>query len=236
MSSYSLDAVQQTIGYLFKSAPLLEQALTHKSYANEVRDKRGLDNERLEFLGDAVLSLVISEYLAEHFVDLSEGELSKRKARLVSEASLAKIAERLQLGKLLRLGRGEELTQGREKPSILADACEALIAAIYLDGGLEPARAFIIASFAQELGEQHEADGAALAQDFKTSLQERCQKQWELLPDYVVVREAGPDHQKLFEVEVSVRKKVVGIGMGRTKKEAEQMAAKQALEQFPRVG
>ena len=217
------------LGYSFRQPQLLEEALTHKSHVNEARDKSRKDNERLEFLGDAVLSLIISEHLAASSPDSTEGTLSKHKAHLVSEASLAKAARGLDLGNLLRLGRDEELTQGREKPSLLANALEALIAAVYLDGGLEAARTFTLRTLAQELQELQEAEGPAGVQDYKTQFQEWCQKRLETLPQYRTVRESGPDHQKTFEVQLSLQGDVVGVGVGRTKKEAEQMAAKQAL-------
>ena len=231
MRDFSTDELQQSIGYLFRQPRLLDEALTHTSYANEAKDKAGKDNERLEFLGDAVLALIVSEYLAESFPDSPEGELSKLKARLVSETSLAHAARRLDLGSRLRIGRGEELTQGREKSSLLADTLEAVIAAIYLDGGLEPASAFVLRTFAQDLQDLQEAEGPAGQQDYKTRLQEWCQRRFETLPQYVTVRESGPDHQKTFEVELMVQGNVMGVGVGRSKKEAEQMAAKQALEQ-----
>ena len=217
------------LGYSFRQPRLLEEALTHKSHVNEARDKGRKDNERLEFLGDAVLSLIISEHLAASSPDSTEGTLSKHKAQLVSEASLAKAARRLDLGNLLRLGRGEELTQGREKTSLLANALEALIAAIYLDGGLEAARAFALRVLSQELQELQGAEGPAGVQDYKTQFQEWCQKRLETLPQYCTVRESGPDHQKTFEIQLMLQGDVVGVGVGRTKKEAEQMAAKQAL-------
>lgn len=228
-----IDSIQQTIGYAFKQPRLLEQALTHKSYVNEVKAKGSQDNERLEFLGDAVLSLVISDVLAGAYPESTEGELSKKKARLVSEAVLAGVARRLALGRVLRLGRGEELTQGREKPSLLADALEALIAAIYLDGGLEAARAFTLRAYGQDLTESPNPEGFSLCEDYKTRLQEWCQRHFDVLPLYVVIGESGPDHQKNFEVELSIRGEVVGIGKGRTKKEAEQRAARQAVERIP---
>lgn len=232
MAFSSTDAVQQAIGYVFRRLHLLDEALTHKSYANEAKAKGGKDNERLEFLGDAVLALIVSDHLAATFPDSSEGELSKRKARLVSEASLARVARRLDLGSVLRLGRGEELTQGREKASLLANALEALIAAIYLDGGMEPARAFTLRAFAPDLQELREAESLSDSQDYKTRLQEWCQKRFDSLPRYVIVRESGPDHQKTFEVELVIEGNIGGVGVGRTKKEAEQMAAKQAYEQI----
>jgi ribonuclease-3 len=222
------DEAQQVIGYRFNRPQLLAEALTHKSYINERKDAGGKDNERLEFLGDAVLSLIISEHAADVLPSSSEGDLSKLKARLVSEASLAPAARRLGLGPLLRLGRGEELGQGREKSSLLANALEAVIAAVYLDGGLAEARTFTLRACAEEL-EQLGAASSDQSGDYKTELQEWCQKRYAALPHYVTVRESGPDHQKLFEVHVAARGEAVGTGTGRTKKEAEQMAAKQAL-------
>jgi len=227
-----IDSIQQAIGYTFKHPRLLEQALTHKSFVNEFKATGSQDNERLEFLGDAVLALIVSDVLAARFPDSTEGELSKRKARLVSEAVLARVARRLALGTVLRLGRGEELTQGREKPSLLADALEAVIAAIYLDGGLEEARAFTLRAYGADLGETTGLDGFPIGEDYKTRLQEWCQRQFEVLPLYVVVRESGPDHQKIFEVELSIRGDIMGNGAGRTKKEAEQQAARQAFERI----
>lgn len=229
MAQPFIDEAQQAIGYRFGCPALLDEALTHKSYVNEQKDRGGRDNERLEFLGDAVLSLIIGEHVVAALPDASEGELSKLKARLVSEASLARAARGLGLGALLRLGRGEELNQGRDKNSLLANAVEAVLAAIYLDGGLDAARAFALRACAGELeqiGNDAEAQG-----DYKTQLQEWCQKRYETLPQYETVRESGPDHQKLFEVQVTVQGELVGAGVGRTKKEAEQVAAKQAVEQ-----
>jgi ribonuclease-3 len=210
------------------------EALTHKSYVNERRDAGRKHNERFEFLGDAVLSLIMSDYLAKRYPELSEGSLSKLKAKLVSEASLANAARRLNLGARLKLGRGEELSNGRDKASLLADAFEAVIAAIYLDGGLEASRNFTIEALIDELRQidiQQEKPGG---DDYKTRFQEWCQKRYELLPRYVIVRETGPDHQKSFEVEVLVNDKVFGAGRGHSKKEAEQEAAQRALERAER--
>ena len=181
MSHSCLDHAQQAIGYNFRQSRLLDEALTHKSHVNEVREKDRKHNERLEFLGDAVLTLIMSEYLAASFPDFTEGELSKLKARLVSEASLAKAARRLDLGNLLKLGRGEELTQGREKPSLLANVLEAILAAIYLDGGLESARKFVLRAFAQDLKELQDFGGPSILEDYKTRLQEWGQKQYDTL-------------------------------------------------------
>jgi ribonuclease III len=229
MSHSPTNFAEQTIGHVFRNPALLDQALTHKSHVNEAKHKHLKHNERLEFLGDAVLTLVISEHLAMLFPESTEGDLSKLKARLVSEVSLATASRRLDLGALLRLGRGEELTQGREKPSILANTLEAVVAAIYLDGGLEAARRFVLRIFTTEFQDVQEVGGSAALHDYKTRLQEWCQKEYDTLPHYVIVRETGPDHQKTFEVQLTVRGDVLGVGMGRTKKEAEQMAAKQAL-------
>lgn len=229
MSHSPTNLAEQTIGHVFRDPALLDQALTHKSYVNEAKHKHLKHNERLEFLGDAVLTLVMSEHLAALFPESTEGDLSKLKARLVSEVSLATASRRLDLGALLQLGRGEELTQGREKPSILANTLEAVVAAIYLDAGLEVARKFVLRIFASEFQDVQEVGGSAALHDYKTRLQEWCQKEYDTLPHYVIVRETGPDHQKTFEVQLTVRGDVLGVGMGRTKKEAEQMAAKQAL-------
>lgn len=225
------DEVQQRIGYRFHRPALLADALTHKSYVNEQKDAGLRDNERLEFLGDAVLSLVISEYLAETLPLASEGDLSKLKARLVSEGALAAAARGFGLGPLLRLGRGEDLGQGRDKNSLLANALEAVIAAVYLDGGLAEARKFILQVCGDEL---RRMDGAVEpgGTDYKTRLQEWCQRRHETLPCYEMVRESGPDHDKLFEVRLTVQGQVLGEGAGRSKKEAEQMAARAALSRI----
>ena len=228
----SIEAVQRLLGYRFHQPRLLEEALTHKSYSNERRSKDRTQNERLEFLGDAVLSLVMSEYLAAEFPGSNEGGLSKLKAHLVSEASLAKAARRMKLGRLLRLGKGEELSKGREKHSLLADALEALIAAIYLDGGLEASRKFTLQVLEEEVLATRAEQARPGMEDYKTQLQEVCQKRYEILPQYETVREAGPDHEKVFEVELTIQGVMRGIGRGRSKKEAEQMAAKEALTQL----
>lgn len=228
----SIEAVQRLLGYRFHQPRLLEEALTHKSYSNERRSRDRTQNERLEFLGDAVLSLVMSEYLAAEFPGSNEGGLSKLKAHLVSEASLAKAARRMKLGRLLRLGKGEELSKGREKHSLLADALEALIAAIYLDGGLEASRKFTLQVLGEELLATRAEQARPGMEDYKTQLQEVCQKRYESLPQYETVRESGPDHEKVFEVELTIQGVMRGIGRGRSKKEAEQMAAKEALTQL----
>jgi len=230
-ASSSLDRLQTALAYRFTNHLLLEEALTHKSYVNEQKAVAGLHNERLEFLGDAVLSLIVSENLAALLPQSPEGALSKLKGRLVSEAVLASLARRLSLGSCLRLGRGEELSKGREKDSLLADALEAVIAAVHLDGGVDAARHVVATLFAEEFSHVVTQQHLPGADDYKTQFQEWCQKRFDSLPHYAVVRESGPDHDKLFEVEVTVNDEVVGTGAGRSKKEAEQSAAKQALRQ-----
>ncbi len=229
-SAEPADSLQPALGYRFKRPALLDEALTHKSYVNERRQGSAVHNERLEFLGDAVLSLLVSEQLSHSLPGTSEGALSKLKARLVSEPVLCAVARRLQLGQWLRLGRGEERSKGREKDSLLADTLEAVIAAVYLDGGLDAGRAVVAKLFEQEftdvLTRQHVPGG----DDYKTQFQEWCQKRHDVLPEYVVVKESGPDHDKQFEVEVTMNRELAGRGSGRTKKEAEQAAAKAALK------
>lgn len=230
----SVDSSPAPLKYQFVNAALLSEALTHASHVNERKGPDRKHNERLEFLGDAVLSLIISDHLATRYPQLNEGALSKLKAKLVSETSLGNAARRLDLGARLQLGRGEELSKGREKTSLLADALEALIAAIYLDGGLEASRAFTLDALSEELHKIESLQTKPGRDDYKTRFQEWCQKRYELLPQYVTVRETGPDHQKLFEVEVQVGSKVVGTGQGHSKKEAEQVAAQRALEHVER--
>jgi ribonuclease-3 len=227
----SVDALQSSLAYRFQKSALIEEALTHKSYVNEQKTAAGPHNERLEFLGDAALSLIISERLASMLPESSEGALSKFKARMVSETVLAEVGRRVKLGSCLRLGRGEELSNGRAKDSLLADALEAVIAAVYLDGGLDAARHVVVRLFAEELAQVARQQHRPGADDYKTQFQEWCQRHFDSLPQYVIVRESGPDHDKLFEVEVSVGGEPVGRGVGHSKKEAEQLAARQALQQ-----
>jgi ribonuclease-3 len=230
MPVLSTEPLQAALGYHFQDQARLDEALTHKSYVNEQKDIACRDNERLEFLGDAVLSLVISEYLAASLPDSTEGALSKLKAQLVSESSLERVARRLQLGGYLKLGRGEELSDGREKASLLADALEAILAAVYLDGGFEASRRVTLRIFAADVSQIAGRIYQPGAEDYKTQFQEWCQKRYDTLPHYATIRETGPDHDKRFDVEVTVCGEVVGAGSGRSKKEAEQQAAKQALE------
>jgi ribonuclease III len=221
-------ALEARLGLALADRAVALAALTHKSYVNEHRDEAGLaDNERLEFLGDAVIDLAVSHRLMERFPDAREGELSKMRAAVVDEQGLSEMARALDLGALLRLGRGEELTGGRGKASLLADAMEAVIAAVYLVAGL-PGVLGIIDRF---LGEAFaRAAAGTLDRDYKTQLQEVAQSRLRATPRYRVVAEHGPDHSKTFEVETDVRGEIVGRGAGRSKKDAEQAAAKLALE------
>jgi ribonuclease-3 len=224
------EPLQRTIGYRFRDRGLLEHALTHTSRANEDVSGGVRDNESMEFLGDAILGFVIADALFREFPESNEGEKSKTKAALVSTATLARQAERLNLGDHLLLGRGEEKTGGRRKQALLADGYEALLAAIYLDGGIEAARAFIVREFAPLIADVRR-DGVS-GQDYKSTLQELLQARDLGLPDYRLVGTLGPDHRKQFQVEVAVRGEVVGEAIGSSKKEAEQEAARAALEKL----
>jgi len=222
-----LTKLELALGYRFRRLDLLNQALTHKSVVHE-RSVCTQHNERLEFLGDAVLELVISDYCFTRFPGSAEGELSKLRAALVNEGNLARIARRLDLGSYLLLGRGEEHTRGRAKPSLLADTLEAIIAAVYLDGTLEDVYHVVVRCFLEEL-ETIRNDGHM---DYKSDLQEYTQEKFGCVPLYTVVREYGPDHEKVFEVQLAIRHHVQGVGIGKSKKEAEQAAARQVLEHF----
>ena len=219
--------LQKRLSYNFINIDLLREAITHKSYVNENPDLNAKDNERLEFLGDAVLDLAISSYLFVNFPYYQEGELSKFKSMMVSEPSLSKIASDLDIGEYLLLGRGEEHTGGRKKESLLANALEAIIAAIYLDGGLPAADGFVRMVFVAQI-QTITREGISL--DYKTDLQEYCQGHDLELPSYRVSKEMGPDHKKTFEVEILINGEVLGLGIGKNKKEAEQRAAKEALK------
>jgi ribonuclease III len=221
-----LRCLEEDLGYLFENVDLLNDALTHKSYANEAGGQLS-DNQRLEFLGDAVLGVVVSGLLYEVLPTLSEGEMSKIRAFLVREESLREVARTFDLGRYLRLGRGEEQTGGRDKASILADAFEALVAAIYVDGGFDLASDFVDGIFRPVI---EKAGTEPLDRDYKTRLQEFCQARYGKTPTYRVVGDSGPDHAKVFEVEILTGKSVLARGRGRSKKEAEQRAAQDALE------
>ena len=224
----AFDALEARIGYRFKDRGLLEHALTHKSKAHEDPSGGVTDNESLEFLGDAVLGLVVADTLFRSFPTYNEGQKSKIKANLVSTASLAELAEQMGLGDHMILGRGEEKTGGRRKQALLADTCEALIAAIYLDGGLESARHFLMREFSAGIEEARRLD--YFGRDHKSRLQERLQAAGRPLPSYRISAEVGPDHRKMFHVEVFVGDEMIAQGMGRTKKEAEQEGAMRGLE------
>jgi len=228
------DALQRAAGYRFRDLGLLEHAMTHTSRANEDVSGGVLDNEALEFLGDAVLGFAIADVLFREFPEWDEGEKSKTKAALVSTATLARLAERLGLGEHLLLGRGEEKTGGRRKQALLADGYEALIAAIYLDGGVEDARQFIRREFSALLDEARQ-NGVG-AQDFKSGLQELVQARNLPLPEYRLIGTIGPDHQKRFEVEVVVGGEALARATGRSKKDAEQDAARLALINLDNAG
>ncbi len=226
MAESRLDKLQDLVGYRFRQPELLLEALTHSSFVQEDAG-HGRDNERLEFLGDAVLNFLVSVHLAEAFPDLSEGKLSRARARLVTAAHLSRVAARLELGEYLRLGKGEEKTGGRQKAALRVNALEAVVAALYRDGGLEAARAFVerfvlpedLAASAEEL----------FATDFKSALQEHLQARHHSPARYHVVEEAGPEHLKVFTVEVTAGDAWKARGRGKSKKVAEQLAAQKLL-------
>jgi len=228
-----LEPLERAIGYRFKDRGMLEHALTHRSRVHEDASGGVFDNESMEFLGDSVLGFVIADMLFREFPQHNEGQKSKLKASLVSSVSLAKLAERLGLGQFLILGRGEEKTGGRRKHAIIADCYEALIAAVYLDGGVEPVRAFIEREFAELIGEARRSGAAAsFTEDWKSALQEWLQSRGRGLPSYRLAGEVGPDHRKSFVVEVLVGGEPVASAEGRSKKEAAQSAARAALEKL----
>ena len=219
-----MEVLQNKLGYKFNNVKLLENALNHSSYANEVRGSV-TSNERLEFLGDSVLSVIVASYLFENFKTTPEGELTKLRASLVCEKALCSFSREIGLGEFLHLGKGEEKGGGRERDSILADAFEAVLAAIYLDGGMEEARRFVLRFILSEF--QHRND--EVFKDYKTALQEIIQRNPEESVTYHLIGESGPDHDKIFEVEVLLNSNTIGKGKGKSKKQAEQMAAKEAL-------
>ena len=221
--------LQKTIGYSFRELSLLETALTHTSYANEVY-KDGLRSyERLEFLGDSILGFTAADYLIASFPELHEGELTKLRAELVCEASLAETAKKLRLGEYLRLGKGEEAGGGRQRVSIIADVVEAVIAAIYLDGGLAAAKRFIYDYVLADVKAR-----IRLNADYKTMLQELVQQKKNQVLSYELLGESGPDHDKEFSVRVLLNGEPAGTGVGTSKKRAEQAAAREAVERlFP---
>lgn len=218
-----LEELEQKIGYCFKNKKLLKHAMMHSSYANEHRLDRSENNERLEFLGDAVLELSSSEFLYHNYPQKPEGELTRLRASLVCEPTLAFCTREIELGSYLLLGKGEELTGGRERPSVVSDAMEALIGAIYLDGGFASAKEFVFRFILNDM------ENKKLFFDSKTILQEIVQGQYEATLSYELLREEGPDHNKNYEVQVVLGKTAIGKGKGRTKKAAEQEAAYQGI-------
>lgn len=222
-----LEALQKNLNYEFKDIKLLETALTHSSYANEHNMKTTENNERLEFLGDAIVSLIVSRYLYKKYPHYPEGELTKIRASVVCESSLAFIAKQINLGDFLLLGKGEESTGGRERESILGDASEALVGAVYMDSDFETTSRLLLDKFENDL--VHAVAKGSLFIDYKTDLQENLQKKKRVKIEYSVAKEEGPDHSKVFHINVIIDGNVIGKGSGRNKKEAEQMAAKEAL-------
>lgn len=214
---------QEKIGYRFKDESLLFEALSHSSYANENKKTRN-SNERLEFLGDSVLSIVVSDHIFEHYKHLPEGELTKMRASLVCEKALFEFSKKIDLGSYIFLGKGEEMTGGRTRPSIVSDAFEAVIAAIYLDGGMEIVSQYILSFLPENI-----TPDFSVFHDYKTALQEVIQRNPEEKIEYHLKGESGPDHNKQFTVQVLLNSNVIGEGTGRSKKTAEQLAAKEAL-------
>lgn len=219
--------MKRLLQYEFKNSELLNIALTHSSFAHESKDKNIENNERLEFLGDAVLELTISSFIYKKFPELPEGELTKLRASVVCESALAAKARALKIGENLKLGRGEEITGGRERDSLLADTLEAIIGAVYLDGGIENAEAFILRIMSDIILDSRKT---FFYNDFKTHLQEIIQKTSKNTIEYRVVSEVGPAHNKLFKVEALHNGRVLGKGQGKNKKEAEQNAAEKSIE------
>lgn len=227
-----LKQLQETLGLYFENETVLQQAFTHASYVNEHRGKSYKDNERLEFLGDAVLELTVSEYLYEKYPDRPEGELTKLRASIVCEPSLVGFAELLNFGDYVLLGKGEELTGGRTRPALLADVFEAFIGALYLDGGLAKVQQFLGRHLFPRLPEQKKL----MTVDYKTLLQEYAQQRNMGTPQYRIVSETGPAHDREFASVVSIHEQEYGQGKGRSKKEAEQQAAAYALQVLEQQG
>ena len=224
-----MEALEEKLGYRFTNRAFLENALTHSSYANENKAKGLQSNERLEFLGDSVLGMVVADYLFRTHPDLPEGDLTRTRAALVCEGSLVEVAQCLELGAYLKLGKGEEAGGGRERTSILADAVEAVFAAVYLDGGISAASALIHRVL---LDAQRESVVEERRRDYKTALQELVQRESGQVLGYQLIGAEGPDHAKIFSVEVDLNGIPIGQGRGRSKKEAEQNAARAAIEKL----
>jgi ribonuclease-3 len=220
---------QQILAYTFNDINLLDNALIHRSFVNENPSLSCKDNERLEFLGDAVIGLCISDMLIKKFVDYTEGQLSKMRADVVNEYSLADLARKLTMGDYLLLGKGEENSGGRTKTSILSNAFEAVAAAIYVDSGFESVYKFLKAIFEPLI---EEGTNSLIYRDYKTKLQEICQFRYKETPKYSLIRETGPDHDKVFEISLTIAGTITTTGAGKSKKEAEQRAAQKALEEL----
>lgn len=229
ISADELNELQRHLGIDFKDTNLLVQALTHKSFSHE-NEEHPKHNERLEFLGDSVLGLVINDYLYNSYPDLREGDLAKIKSVLVSEATLSSISKSLKLGEHIQLGKGEQLSGGRERKALLEDVFEALVGAVYLDQGIDRARKFILKVFYGKF-EMIKEEGFFV--DYKTIFQEKVQKKKRTTPNYEIVKEEGPNHNRIFYVNAVVDGEVYGQGSGKTKKEAEQNAAHKAISSFP---
>lgn len=230
--SKRLRLLENKLGYCFADISLLKQALSHKSYVNENKLNELDHNERLEYLGDAVLELGISDLLMHHFPQSREGEMSKLRASIVNETALSEIARELDLGRYLFLGKGEEQCEGREKNSLLADALEALLGAVYLDSGFHAAFRIIRKLFMPVISRATEED---INRDYKTRLQEEVQNLFKVVPQYRLVNEVGPDHDKTFEIHLYLSGKKVGSGLGKSKKQAEQNAAEDALNNLDKI-
>lgn len=220
---------QDKIGYVFKNEELLKTALTHSSYANENKHLGIPSNERLEFLGDSILNLIVSRYIFLNYSHLPEGEMTKIRASVVCEPALKEAALFLDIGKFIKLGKGENLTGGRNRPSILSDAVEAIAGGIYIDGGFDAATEFVLNQLEELI--KRSASGVGMI-DYKTKLQEELQKNGDVKIVYEVIQESGPDHDKKFSVQVRCKNKILGTGSGKSKKEAEQHAAQRALEGY----
>jgi ribonuclease III len=228
----TLMGLEERLGWHFADIALLDTALTHRSFVNENVAAIGRDNERLEFLGDAVLELTVSDMLMRKFPDHAEGELSKLRASVVNEQPLAELARRFGIGDHLLLGKGEEGSGGRTKPSLLANALESVIAAMYQDGGFDRTAAFIGRLFEPLI---EEGELSTLYRDYKTAVQEMSQLLFREMPRYMVISETGPDHDKRFETSLKIGERLIATGMGKSKKEAEQFAAKMALEELRKI-
>jgi ribonuclease III len=229
MPSEEFSELENRLDYYFKDKSVLLEALTHRSFYHENPDRADAYNERLEFLGDSVLGFVIVEYLFFLDDNFSESVMAKAKSYLVKEAVLSEIARSISLGKYLRLGKGEEHTGGRTKKSLLADAFEALLGAVYIDGGYEPARKLVMGLFKEKV------DAIIFSRefhDFKTELQEKTQLLFNSIPDYQIIKQEGEEHKKVFTVEVHIAGEKFGTGIGKSKKEAETIAAQEALSRF----